>query len=157
MGLLDAKGDPAFSKIGFELFLLFIIFADHSQTKFSYSMTDRKDWLSKIGKTIDAKDSDGFAGLMTENGVFRFGNAPEVTGRKAIADYVAAFFNMIGSSEHSVINSWEHNGNVIWEGQVKYTRLDGKQVTVNFCNIFYMKDELIDKYLIFIDNTPLFE
>ena len=117
---------------------------------------DKREWLEKIGKAIDAKDSEGFAEFITENGVFRFGNNPDVVGRQAISDYVAAFFNIIKSSEHKVVNSWEKNGNIIWEGQVTYTRLDDKKVTVNFVNVFYMHGDLIDKYLIHIDNTPLF-
>lgn len=117
---------------------------------------DRKEWLEKVGDIIDAKDSNGFANLLTEDGVFKFGNADEVKGRKNVADYVGSFFNMIGSSKHKVINFWEQGENVIWQGEVLYTRLDGKKVNVNFCNVFYMKGDLIDKYLIYIDNTPLF-
>lgn len=117
---------------------------------------NRKEWLVKIGDIIDAKDSIGFANLLTEDGIFKFGNAVEVKGRQNVADYVAAFFNMIKGSQHKVVNCWEQGENVIWQGEVLYTRLDGKQVNVNFCNIFYMKDDLIDKYLIYIDNTQLF-
>jgi len=117
---------------------------------------DRKEWLEKIGNIIDVKDSTGFANLLTEDGIFKFGNADEVKGRKNVAEYVAAFFTMIKGSKHKVVKFWEQGDNVIWQGEVLYTRLDGKQVNVNFCNIFYMKDDLIDKYLIFIDNTPLF-
>lgn len=117
---------------------------------------DRKEWLEKLGGVIDAKDSERFASYFTEEGIFRFGNAEPVKGRKAVAEYVAAFFNMIKSSEHKVVNFWEQDGNVIWQGEVEYTRLDEKKVKVQFANIFYMKDELIDSYLIYIDNTPLF-
>ena len=117
---------------------------------------DLKAWLTSIGKTIDAKDSAGFANYLTEDGIFRFGNQPDVKGRKAVADYCAAFFNMIKSSEHEIVNFWNSGSNVIWQGTVHYTRLDGKKVDVNFCNLFYMNGELIDQYLIYIDNTPLF-
>ncbi|MFA5012759.1 MAG: nuclear transport factor 2 family protein [Ignavibacteria bacterium] len=117
---------------------------------------DRKEWLEKIGDIIDAKDSAGFSNLLTEDGIFKFGNADEVKGRKKVEEYVAAFFNMIKGSQHKVVNFWEQGDSVVWQGEVLYTRLDGKQVNVNFCNIFYMKDDLIEKYLIYIDNTPLF-
>lgn len=117
---------------------------------------DRKEWLEKIGDIIDAKDSSGFSNLLTEDGIFKFGNADEVKGRRNVEEYVAAFFNMIKGSQHKVVNFWEQGDSVIWQGEVLYTRLDGKQVNVNFCNIFYMKDDLIEKYLIYIDNTPLF-
>ncbi|MBZ0203812.1 MAG: nuclear transport factor 2 family protein [Ignavibacteria bacterium] len=119
-------------------------------------MEDTKNWLEKIGKSIDAKDAKGFSEFITDSGSFRFGNQPEVIGRKAIEDYVAAFFGMIGSSEHEIVNFWDSGVHVIWEGRVTYTRLDEKVVPVNFTNIFYMKDGLIEKYNIYIDNTPLF-
>ena len=116
----------------------------------------RKTWIKKLGETIDAKDSYGFANHLTEDGVFRFGNQPAVQGRKAIKEYVAQFFTMIQSSQHEIINFWEKDNYIMWQGRVTYTRLDAKKVTVDFCNIFSMKDELIDQYLIYIDNTPLF-
>lgn len=119
-------------------------------------MTDTKAWLEGIGKTIDAKDAKGFTGYITENGSFRFGNAPDVVGRKAIEDYVTAYFGMISSSSHEVLNNWESEKGIVWEGRVTYTRLDGNIVPVNFTNIFYMNGDLIERYLIFIDNTPLF-
>ena len=117
---------------------------------------DRRNWLEKLGGVIDAKDSETFASYITENGTFRFGNNEPVMGRKEIDNYVAAFFNMIKKSEHSVVNFWEQESSIIWQGEVIYTRLDDKKVKVYFTNIFYMKDELIDQYLIYIDNSPLF-
>ena len=119
-------------------------------------MKDTKSWLESIGKAIDKKDSTGFAAYITENGTFRFGNAPDVTSRKAIDDYVAAFFGMIKSSKHELVNFWENENGIVWQGKVTYTRLDDKIVPVNFTNIFYMDGELIKDYLIYIDNTPLF-
>jgi len=117
---------------------------------------DTKAWLTGIGNTIDAKDSAGFANYLTGDGIFRFGNQPDVKGRKAIADYVEAFFKMIKSSRHEIVNFWQSGDCIIWQGKVTYTRLDDRIVPVNFCNIFYMKGELIAQYLIYIDNTPLF-
>ncbi|MFA7360666.1 MAG: nuclear transport factor 2 family protein [Candidatus Kapaibacterium sp.] len=117
---------------------------------------NRKEWIEKIGDIIDAKDSTEFSNLLTEDGIFKFGNADEVKGRKNIADYVEVFFNMIKGSQHKVVNFWEQGDNVIWQGEVLYTRTDGKQVNVNFCNVFYMDGDLVEKYIIYIDNTPLF-
>lgn len=119
-------------------------------------MTNTKSWLEKIGKTIDAKDAAGFADFITEDGAFRFGNAEDVKGRKAIADYVAYFFTMIKSSEHEIVKFWEDDNSIVWQGRVNYTRLDDRKVPVNFTNILYMKGDLISDYLIYIDNTPLF-
>ncbi|MCI0448466.1 MAG: nuclear transport factor 2 family protein [Chlorobi bacterium] len=119
-------------------------------------MNNTKTWLEGIGKTIDAKNAKAFSEYITEDGSFRFGNQPEVAGRKAIEGYVAEFFKMLKASQHEIINWWDNNDHIIWEGRVTYTRLDDKKVVVNFTNVFYMKNGLIDKYNIYIDNTPLF-
>src|SRR5688572_4897300 len=119
-------------------------------------MKDTKNWLTAIGNTIDAKDAKGFSEYITEEGIFRFGNQPEVKGRKAIEDYVTAFFGMIKGSEHEIVNYWDDGKHVVWEGKVTYTRTDDKKVTVNFTNIFDMNGELVENYKIYIDNTPLF-
>lgn len=46
---------------------------------------------------------------------------------------------------------------MVWQGSVLYTRLDGRQVKVQFTNIFHMDGDLIQDYLIYIDNGPLWE
>ena len=66
-----------------------------------------KDWIEKIAKAIDSKDSYGFASFFTEDGIFRFGNNDAVLGKENIRDYVAQFFTMIEKSEHKVINIWK--------------------------------------------------
>ena len=114
------------------------------------------DWLKKIVSAIDAKDSDNFVSYFTENGIFRFGNSEPVHGKQSIRNYVAEFFKMINKSEHKVINFWEKDGSVVWQGEVIYTRLDEKKVKINFTNILYMNGDFINEYLIYIDNTPLF-
>jgi hypothetical protein len=119
-------------------------------------MNNLQNWLKEISDKIDAKDAKGFSEFITENGQFRFGNAEAVAGRKAIEDYVAYFFTMIGSSKHSIVNAWQNDDYITWQGIVHYTRLDGKEVDVNFVNIFKMEEDLISEYLIYIDNTPLF-
>jgi hypothetical protein len=119
-------------------------------------ITDTRIWLEEIGKTIDSKDGVAFAAFLTEDGNFRFGNQPAVTGRKAIADYVNAFFTMHNGSSHEVVNYWKSDAGIVWQGKVTYTRMDNRKVDVNFTNIFYMKGDLISDYLIYIDNSPLF-
>ncbi len=117
---------------------------------------DRKAWLENIGHIIDAMDPEGFANLITENGSFRFGNMPPILGRPAIAEAVRQFWSMIKGSKHKVVNYWETPTSIVWQGEVMYTRKDDRKVPVNFCNVFYMNGDLIQDYLIYIDNSPLF-
>ncbi|MFO1184192.1 MAG: nuclear transport factor 2 family protein [Bauldia sp.] len=118
--------------------------------------SNRRTWLEGIGAIIDSMDAKAFAALITENGTFRFGNMAPIVGRPAIEKAVAAFWSTIAGSKHRVINFWEGPGTVVWEGAVLYTRKDGRQVPVNFANVFYMDGDLIRDYLIHIDNTPLY-
>lgn len=119
-------------------------------------MTNTQEWLNGLADTIDSQNAKKFSEYITENGSFRFGNQPEVTGRKAIEDYVAAFFGMIKGSKHQTVNFWDTGDDIIWEAKVTYTRMDDKKVEVNFTNVFNMKGDLVDRYKIYIDNTPLF-
>lgn len=115
-----------------------------------------KNWLESISKSIDSKDADKFVRFLTDDCTFRFGNQPDVKGKTDTRNYVAGFFNMIGGSRHKLLNYWKGEDSVVWQGEVLYTRLDGKKVNINFTNIFFMKEDLIKDYLIYIDNTPLF-
>ena len=116
----------------------------------------RSELIKEIADSIDAKDAKKFSEFITEDGIFRFGNAEDVKGRKNIEDYVAYFFTMIKGSKHKIVNLWDDGKNIVWQGEVEYTRLDEKKVNVSFVNIFNMKDNMITDYLIYIDNTPLF-
>ncbi|MDD5361927.1 MAG: nuclear transport factor 2 family protein [Ignavibacteria bacterium] len=117
---------------------------------------DRIKWIESIGKAIDSLDADKFVEFLSDDCVFRFGNQPEVNGKIPTRDYVAGFFGMIGGSAHKVLDFWEKGNTVVWQGEVTYTRLDGKKVDVGFVNIFHLNGSLIEDYLIYIDNAPLF-
>ena len=116
----------------------------------------RKELVEKIANSINGRDAKMFSEFITEDGIFRFGNAEDVKGRKNIEDYVAAFFGMIKGSSHRIINLWDDGNHIVWQGEVEYTRLDEKKVNVKFVNIFKMEGDMIRDYLIYIDNAPLF-
>jgi hypothetical protein len=113
-------------------------------------------WWNDLLATIDGKRAQDFARYLTHDGEFRFGNQPSVHGQGNVAAYVDAFFGMIGGSRHELARTWRDDGTRVCEGRVTYTRLDGSTLTVPFANVFYMRDDQIARYLIFIDNTALF-
>jgi len=116
---------------------------------------DAAGW-ARLFAAIDARDADAFAAFLTEDGEFRFGNAPPVVGRPAIRAAVAGFFAAIGGCRHRLIMSWTGHGSTVCEGEVTYTRLDGSTVTVPFVNVFELRSGRIRSYRIYIDNGPLF-
>ncbi len=113
-------------------------------------------WWNSLMATIDGQRPQEFAQFLTDDGEFRFGNQPSVHGRANVAAYVDVFFGMIGGSQHELRRTWRDDETRACEGNVTYTRRDGTTVTVPFANVFYMRGDKIARYLIFIDNGPLF-
>ena len=119
---------------------------------------DLQKWIAEISATIDNKDDVKFASYFQPDGVFRFGNQPEVTGTDGVASYVKAFFGSIESLHHELVALHEskHSDTITWQGRCTYVRLDKHVVTIDFCNILTMKGPLIKTYMVYIDTTPLF-
>jgi hypothetical protein len=111
--------------------------------------------VKNLFQAIDNKDTETFAGFLSEHAIFRFGNAPLVEGRANIAAVVDGFFNSIKSLSHSVTETWRTPTGVICQGTVTYTRFDDSTLTIPFCNIFKVNENLIEEYLIFADVSAL--
>ena len=113
-------------------------------------------WLQSLFRAIDARDAAGFAAFLTPGASFRFGNAAPIVGREAVQAAVHGFFQAIGGCRHRVLQHWQDGPALAVQGEVTYTRLDRREVTVPFVNVFRLRGALIDEYLIYIDNAPLF-
>jgi ketosteroid isomerase-like protein len=113
-------------------------------------------YLDKLFTAIDAKDAAEFATFLAEDGVFRFGSAPTVTGRAAIQKAVAEFFDTIDGLAHSVSKVWRDEHSLVCEGEVCYRRLDGREVIVPFVDVFECAEGLIASYKIYMDIAPLY-
>jgi hypothetical protein len=114
------------------------------------------DWIYQLFKTIDTMDANGFVPYLTEKARLRFGNGPVVTGREKIRETIAGFFSSIKALRHVILEAWIHSDAVILQGEVTYTRKDGSQVILPFVNLYRMKGDLIDQYLVYIDMSPLY-
>lgn len=114
------------------------------------------EWWNRLFESIDSKNTQGFLGFLTSDAEFRFGSTPGVHGHDAIGEAVSGFFGVIEASRHRMIRSWEDADSAVCEGEVTYTRLDGGEVTLPFTNVFYLRDGKVARYLIYIDQSPLF-
>lgn len=112
--------------------------------------------LDGLFASIDAKDTDGFLAFLTEDAIFRFGSAPELTGRVAIRNAVDGFFSSIAGSSHALKNVLGKDATLVCEGEVTYRRHDDTELTVPFTNVFELDGELISHYKIYIDIAPLY-
>ena len=79
-------------------------------------------FLDELFSAIDAKDTARFASFLTEDGEFRFGSAPAVTGRDAIIAAVDGFFETIDALSHSVTRVWRDEDSLACEGRKSLTK-----------------------------------
>jgi len=111
--------------------------------------------LEQLLGAVDRKDVDAFVSFLAEDAVFRYGSQDPVRGKAAIRDSVAMFLGMIPAISHRLIDTWERDDTLVCQGEVTYTLLDGREVTIPFVNVFRLDGELIRDYLVYVDPTPL--
>ena len=112
--------------------------------------------FGKLFVSIDAMDTEGFLGVIAQDGEFRFGSAPAVRGHDRIREAVGGFFSSIAAISHELQRIVADDNTVVCEGEVTYTRHDGSAVTLPFCNVFETDGGLISLYRIYIDIAPLY-
>jgi ketosteroid isomerase-like protein len=115
-----------------------------------------ESWVKRLFAAIDGKDADAFVAFLTEDAVFRFGNAAPVSGRAAIREVLVGFFGSIRALRHQVTESWVLPDVAVAIGQVTYTRLDGSELSVPFADVFKMRKKLVHEYLIYVDASRLY-
>jgi len=114
------------------------------------------DWLNLLFQAIDVKDVERFASYLGDDVRFRFGSNPAVTGKAEVATAVAGFFASIKVLEHRVTSVWREPDAVICEGEVAYTRRDGRVVAAPFVNVLRMRGGLVRDYRIYVDAAALY-
>ncbi len=113
--------------------------------------------IRDVFQAVDAKDATRFAGHLTPDAIFRYANAPVVTGRDAIRQAVAQFFDAVRTLRHDLLAVWTQDDMVFCKGEVSYTRHDGsKSGPFPFFNLFKTRGDKIAEYLIYVDISPLF-
>lgn len=112
--------------------------------------------MKELFETVDAMDAQGFATYFTEDAHFRFGNAPSLNGRAAIASSIEDFFSNLKGLRHTIHDVWEIDDAVISEVEVIYTRLDGTEVQLPAATVARCDGDLMRDYRIYMDINPLF-
>ncbi len=117
---------------------------------------ERTVWVKELFQNVDDKNTDAFVAFMSDNVLFRFGNAEAVQGKAAVDEGVRGFFDSIQSLRHEISDTWAQDDAVICQGTVTYTRHDTTTLTVPFANIFKLDAGLITDYLIYVDISELY-
>lgn len=124
-------------------------------------MTSTLNYVADLFHAVDALNATAFAERFTEDGTFRFGNAPAVVGRRQIEESVAGFFSAIAGLKHEIVGVWSG----AWEGgavtsvetTVTYRRKDASltdAIPVN--STLRMRGDLIADFRVFADISPVF-
>lgn len=111
--------------------------------------------ITALFDAIDARDIASFGRLLAPDCEFRFGNQPPVTGLERVIAHVDGFFDSVRALCHDVSTVWETRDALICHGMVTYTRHDGSELCVPFCNVLKLADGRIREYLIFADISML--
>jgi ketosteroid isomerase-like protein len=105
---------------------------------------------------IDAFDPDKFVAHLTDDVIFRFGNAEPAVGRAAVREAVAGFFSTIDGLTHHILRIWDDGDVSIAQINVEYVRKDGKHVTVPNADILVYDGDLVSNWQIYIDVAPVY-
>jgi ketosteroid isomerase-like protein len=105
---------------------------------------------------IDALDLDRFVAHLTEDVVFRFGNAEPAVGRAAVKEAVGQFFSTIQGLTHHIKNVWDVGDTTIVQIDIEYVRTDGRCVTIPNADILTYDGDLVRDWLIYIDVAPVY-
>lgn len=114
-----------------------------------------QEWLNEVFACIDTRQTQAFVTYLREDASLRYGSNPDVHGRAAIAAFVNQVFASFHACSHRLERYWDTSDCRIAQGVVTYTRLDGSKVSLPFCNVLTMKGDLVARYEIFIDPTPM--
>lgn len=118
-------------------------------------MTQEK--INGLFEAIDRMDTENFVSFINEDGTLIFGNGPEINGRTNIFDTIDGFFKSIKAIKHDVIKSIFAENELVVYGTSHYTRHDDSNLSTPFCNVFQLKNGLIQKYQIYIDLSQLYK
>ena len=116
----------------------------------------KENWATQLFQSIDNQDTEAFLAFLSDDVLFRFGNADPVNGKDAVGEVVSGFFGSVKGMHHDLVRVWDEDGVVICHGTVTYTRHDSTTLSVPFANILGIGNNLIKEYLIFVDVSELY-
>ena len=102
------------------------------------------------------RDLDGFMALLTDDVRLRIGSTPFVDGKTAARRVIGALFAGVRRIEHRLQRGpFEEGDDVSYFGEVTFTRLDGKRVTLPYANSLRRAGDRFCVYDIHMDPSPL--
>ena len=114
------------------------------------------DLIRRLIGAVDNSDSDDIAALTAKDVHFRFGNAAPTNTQSDLLAAARSLHSAIAELRHTILEVWEVDGGmVIATLEVYYRRLDGHELNLPCCNVFRVRDGVVDDYRIYMDVNPV--
>lgn len=120
-------------------------------------MTDTHvELVRTLIRAVDAADHDAIAALTAADVHFRFGNAAPTDTQSELLAAAQSFRDAIADLRHTVLDLWEvDNRTVVALMDVHYRRLDGGELNLPCCNVFGVRNGVVNDYRIYMDVNPV--
>ena len=123
-------------------------------------MTDKPGTHIELVRTliraVDAADHNAIATLTAADVHFRFGNSAPTDTQSELLAAAQSFRDAIADLRHTILDLWEvDDGTVVALMDVYYRRLDGGELTLPCCNVFGVRNGVVDDYRIYMDVNPV--
>ena len=123
-------------------------------------MTDtpltKGELIRTLIRAVDGADHDVIAALTAPDVHFRFGNSDPTDTQAELLVVARSFRVALADLRHTFLDIWEVNDDtVVATMDVYYRRLDGAELTLPCCNVFRLRDGVVDSYLIYMDINPV--
>ena len=116
----------------------------------------KDDWYRPLYEHIDAMRMDGFLAGLSDDVQVVFGNYPAAVGRAQVREAIGAFWASIGGLRHRFENVVQNADQTLLEGNIDYTRKDGRVVTVPVATVLKRRGDKVSEMRIYIDVAPVY-
>jgi SnoaL-like domain len=123
-------------------------------------MTDtpqtHSDLVRRLIRAVDESDHDVIATLTAPDVHFRFGNGAPTNTQSELLAAAQSFRDAVAELHHTVLDLWEvDESKLVALMDVYYRRLDGGELTLPCCNVFGVRNGVVNDYQIYMDVNPV--
>jgi ketosteroid isomerase-like protein len=106
-------------------------------------------------RAVDGADHDVIAALTAPDVHFRFGNSDPTDTQAELLVVARSFRGALADLRHTFLDIWEVNDDTVVATMDVYYRRLGAELTLPCCNVFRLRDGVVDSYLIYMDINPV--
>ena len=126
-----------------------------TSTAHALDLRQANELVTKLYQAVDTREARCLEPFLSPSVTFQLGNNPPVSGMEAVLEINASFFSSIAGMAHTIDAVWSQGADIICNGSVRYTRLDGSHLSIPFATILTTERGLIHDYKVYADVSPL--